>query len=230
MQSSVFLVGKLVHRQEDVRTLPAGPATLSPLIYLQDSPSSRRFLIDSGASVSVFPAPRSSSTSSGVRLLTADGSSLMCSGSWIIPLRFGTHRLPLQLAPVTIPILGAEFLRYFNLLLYISNQRVFSTDLPTSPSTVLPTSPDFVSAPLKANLLTTLKCISDLLIEFPDVVSSDGFTASKPGHGVTHNLLMQPGPPREGVQRRHDPRKNDLRTSGFAELPPGPAKLVSQPQ
>ena len=35
---------------------------------------------------------------------------------------------------------------------------------------------------------------------------------------------------REGVQRRHDPRKNDLRTSGFAELPPVPAKLVSQPQ
>ena len=35
---------------------------------------------------------------------------------------------------------------------------------------------------------------------------------------------------REGVQRRHDPRKNDLRTSGFAELPPGPEKLVSQPQ
>ena len=76
MQSSVFLVRKLVHRQEDVRTLPAGPATSSPLVYLQDSLSSRGFLIDSGASISVFPAPRSSSTSSGVRLLTADGSSL----------------------------------------------------------------------------------------------------------------------------------------------------------
>ena len=35
---------------------------------------------------------------------------------------------------------------------------------------------------------------------------------------------------REGVQRRHDPRKNYLRTSGFAELPPGPAELVSQLQ
>ena len=34
---------------------------------------------------------------------------------------------------------------------------------------------------------------------------------------------------REGVQRHHDPRKNDLRASGFAELPPGPAKLISQP-
>ena len=29
-----------------------------------------------------------------------------------------------------------------------------------------------------------------------------------------------------GGAKRHDPRKNDLRTSGFAELPPGPAKLV----
>ena len=25
------------------------------------------------------------------------------------------------------------------------------------------------------------------------------------------------------MQRRHDPRKNDLRALGFAELPPGPA-------
>ena len=30
-----------------------------------------------------------------------------------------------------------------------------------------------------------------------------------------------------GAERRHDPRKNDLGASGFAELPPGPAKLVS---
>ena len=29
-----------------------------------------------------------------------------------------------------------------------------------------------------------------------------------------------------GGAKRHDPRKNDPRTSGFAELPPGPAKLV----
>ena len=32
------------------------------------------------------------------------------------------------------------------------------------------------------------------------------------------------------MQRRHDPRKNGLRALAFAELPPGPAKLVSQPQ
>ena len=78
VQSSMFLVGKLVLWQEDVRSLPAGPSTPSPLVYLQDSLSSRRFLIDSRASVSVFPAPPSNSRS-GVSLLTADGSSLSCS-------------------------------------------------------------------------------------------------------------------------------------------------------
>ena len=140
----MFLVGKLVFRQEDVRTLPAGPSTSSPLIYLQDSLSSRRFLIDSGASVSVFPDPGSSGGDSGVKLLTADSSSLSCSGSRVIPLRFGSHRFewPFQLAPVAVPILGADFLKHYNLLLDVSNQRVFSADSSTSPSIVLPTSPD----------------------------------------------------------------------------------------
>ena len=154
----MFLVGKIVRQQEDVRTLPAGSSTS----YLQDSLSSRRFLIDSGASVSVFPAPRSSSSSSGVQLLTVDGSYLSCSGSGIIPLRFGNHRFewPFQLAPVAVPILGADFLKHYNLLLDVSNQRVFIADSPTSPSIALPTSSDFTSAPLKANLLATPKCIS----------------------------------------------------------------------
>ena len=198
MQSSLFLVGKLVHRQEDVLTLPAGPSTLSPLIYLQDSLSSRRFFINSGASVSVFPAPRSSSSSSGVKLLTADGSSLSCLGSRVIPLQFGNHRFewPFQLAPVAIPILGANFLKHYNLLLNVSNQRVFSPDSPTSPSIVLPTTLDFKSAPLKANLLATPKCISYLLAEFPDVISPD----------ITHHLLTQPGPPVFAKSRRLDLR------------------------
>ena len=61
----------------------------SSLIYFKDLLSSRRFLVDSRASVSVFPAPPSAS-GSGLQLVTADGST--CSGSRIIPLCFGSHR------------------------------------------------------------------------------------------------------------------------------------------
>ena len=68
--------------------------------------SSRNFLVDSGASVTVFPAPASSS-SSGIRLVTANGSAMTCSGSRIIPLQFGSKRFQwtFQLAPVFVPVL-----------------------------------------------------------------------------------------------------------------------------
>ena len=57
-----------------------------------------------------FLAPVSSSTS-GVKLFTGDRSSLSCSGSRIIPLCFGTCSFEwlFQLAPVSLPILGAGF-------------------------------------------------------------------------------------------------------------------------
>ena len=91
--------------QGDAFSLPVGASGLT-LIYLQDLVSSKRFLVDSDASVSVFPSPPSAS-GFGVRFVTADGSLF---ASRIIPLWFGFHRFdwPFQLAPVSLPILGVE--------------------------------------------------------------------------------------------------------------------------
>ena len=87
MLRPLFLVGKLVGRQVDAFSLPAG-STRSSLVYLLDNLSSQHFLGDSGAFVLVFLAP-ASSTSSGAKHITADGSSVLCSCSRIIPLPFG---------------------------------------------------------------------------------------------------------------------------------------------
>ena len=91
--------------QEVAFSLPASSSS-SSLGYLQDKLSSCRFLGDSRASVSVFPAPASSSTF-GVKLLTADGSSVSCSGSRITPLHFDSYIFdwPFQLALISVPIL-----------------------------------------------------------------------------------------------------------------------------
>ena len=83
----VFLVRKLAGWQRDAFSLPAS-STRSSLVYLLDKLFPRHFLVASRASVSVFPAP-ASSTSSGVKLMTADSSSILCSGSRIIPLHLG---------------------------------------------------------------------------------------------------------------------------------------------
>ena len=49
--------------------------------------------------------------------------------------------------------------------------------------------------------------VKKLLEEFPDVLSSNGFTATKPCHGVRHHLLTNPGPPVFAKPQRLDPEK-----------------------
>ena len=123
MLSSLLLVWKLAGQQKDAFSLPSGASGPS-LIYLQDLLSSCKFLVDSGASLSVFPSP-SLTSGSGVKLVTADSSSLMalslsqwmrltsrlflfCSSSWIGPGRpwLSSQRSCLMLSRSTLPLTG----------------------------------------------------------------------------------------------------------------------------
>ena len=142
----------------------------------------------------MFPSPPSTS-SSRVRSVTADGSSLSCSGSRIIPLRFRPHLFewPIQQAPVSLPITG--FLCHHRLLLDNANQRVFSPTFPGSPEINLASTALSSSSSLRANLLSPPQYISNLLSEYPDVLFTDGFTTSLPRHQIPHHLLTLPGPP-----------------------------------
>ena len=128
MDASVHPAGSSVASSQDEFSSPT-------LLYVQDILSGREFLVDSGASVSVFPGPRSSSVN-GIRLLTADGSSMFCSGSRLIPLRFScgsgskVYTWKFQLAPVPVPLLGADFLKHFNLLVDIKGRKLVHAKKP----------------------------------------------------------------------------------------------------
>ena len=123
--------------------LPAGPPVASApeefcsstLLFLEDILSDREFLVDSGASVSVFPGPWSSSDDR-VRLFTEDGSRMVCSGTGLIPLHFSCSSSSrvftwnFQLASVSVPLLGADFLEHFNLLVDIKGRKSVHADCP----------------------------------------------------------------------------------------------------
>ncbi len=159
--------------------------------------------------MSVFPCLKSSNNSSNsdVKLLTADGSTMYCSGTRIIPLRFGSksYDWKFHLAPVSAPILGADFLRHHHLLVDMAGGRVLES------SSLSNVGESFMSSDdpgfLRAALLSTPECIREMLSDFPDVLSSDGFSASPPRHEVRHHLLTQPGPPVFAKARRLDPDK-----------------------
>ena len=220
LSSTLFLVGKLTDRREGSFSLPAGDSKGSSLIFLQDSLSKRKFLVDSGASVSVFPCSSSSKfrSDSDIKLLTADGSTMYCSGTRIIPLRFGSRSYDwsFHLAPVSTPILGADFLRHHHLLVDMAGRRVLESSTLNGVGESLSSSDD--PGFLRAALLSTPECIRELLSEYPDVLSSDGFTASPPRHSVRHHLLTQPGPPVFAKARRLDPVKLETAKKEFAAM------------
>ena len=111
---------KLVGRQVENHIQPAGsipisvPASVpeeqevccSSLLFLRDILSVRDFLVNFRASVSVFPGPTSAS-SYRVRLLTA--TFLLWPESKVYSWNF-------HLPPVSVPLLGADFLHHFDLL------------------------------------------------------------------------------------------------------------------
>ena len=198
--------GKLVIRQEPVLSVPVGK---SSLVFLHDVLSSRSFLVDTGASVSVFPQSTPgfpSSTPSTHRLQTASGAPLPCFGERLIPLRFGkkSFQWKFLLAPVSTPILGADFLRHFSLLVDIAGKRVLDAVSLDSLSSLPPSSD---SVHLCAHLSAAPTSIRKILADFPEVFSSDGFTASDPKHRVFHDLPTVPGPPVFAKARRLDPEK-----------------------
>ena len=99
---------------------------------MTDSNNGRRFLVDTGAQVSVIPptlvdkrfaTPQES-------LQAANGTSIATYGQRNTILRLGSHSYSARLviADVKRPLLGADFLRRHNLLVDIRGQRLIEAD------------------------------------------------------------------------------------------------------
>ena len=97
----------------------------SCLLYLVDVASSKRYLVDSGSAFSILPYKLSAEPTEP-SLMTADSKPLRCWGRHTCSVRTRTRESPwtFLLAPVAFPILGANFLSNFRLLVDISNKRL----------------------------------------------------------------------------------------------------------
>ena len=81
-----------------------------------------------------------------------------------------------QLAPVSVPLLGADFLGHFNLLVNIKGRKLVHRDCPED--VVIQASPGPEPAFKSVSFLSALREIQELQGKYTDVLSSDGFTAS----------------------------------------------------
>ncbi len=175
------------------------------LFYTRDRVSRRRFLVDTGAEVSVLPASRTdkAATRQGVKLTAANSSCMRTFGKRTISLHFDEWHFQwtFTVADVAQPLLGADFLRAHSLLVDIKGQRLIDSS-------------DFTSISVHSIASTAFQWDSiasaedqyaKLLAEFPDV-TTPAFDNRTAKHGV--NLFIPTtGPPVHSRARRLPPDK-----------------------
>lgn len=150
-------------------------------IFISKIPSNREFLVNTGASCSVFPH-HSSAPPSGPRLLMADGCPTKSWGSRMLPLQFGNPHLefPFLLAAVDRHILEAYFLAESDLLVDSAKRQVFQ---PLAPPVSLTVNTAIASVFILA------PDVSSLLDEFP-AAWKPCLPGKLPGQQAEHVIKM----------------------------------------
>ncbi|CAE1326245.1 unnamed protein product [Acanthosepion pharaonis] len=116
------------NRQRVKATNLAGKAfspKLSRLFYVTDTRNNLRFLVDTGAAISVLPVrDKARQQPFQLRLQAANGSSINTYGTKSLTLNIGMRRdftWNFTVADVQMPILGADFLAHYDLAVRMNN-------------------------------------------------------------------------------------------------------------
>ncbi|XP_061902030.1 uncharacterized protein LOC133649214, partial [Entelurus aequoreus] len=200
--------------QRSVAAVGAGEA--SELLFIADSSSRRRFLVDSGSQVSLLPATDADRATGGCGPLlnAANGSSIDTFGSRLVTVCFHGRKFQWDfiIAAITVPIIGADFLCANGLLVDVANRRLIDA---VSFSTF--TCKAGGLGPLThANYLVSGDVFQRLLADFPSLITP-AFSTADTKHGVEH-FIPTMGPPVFARARRLDAAKSTIAKEEFATM------------
>ena len=196
MRTALRFRGKRPSRPSIVAT--AAGATNS-LLFLVDGHSAKRFLVDTGAAVSVSQASlRDINGGSHMRsLVAANGSNIATYGTRRMNIRLENqyHTWLLILADVKTPLLGADFLQANGLLVDLQSRRLVNATSFAS-STVRQSN----QTSLGLHHVTSDDPYSRLLEQFP-TITRPVFSSKSVRHSVEH-FIQTEGPPVHARARR----------------------------
>ena len=185
------------------------------LLYIHDDCSGLDFLVDTGASISLFPH-QSAGPAGPRRLKQADGSALPSWGRRRFVLQFGGRRFSFKflLAAVDRPILGIDFLYQNKWLVDVPGRQILDSTTLAPIFTVPP--PADICTDLSVALVDAPPAIQRLLDDFPEVCGAS-FNNLKPKHGVEHHIETT-GPPVYAKYRRLDAEKYAAAEAEFLKM------------
>ena len=207
------------------------------LVHIVDELTGRRFLVDTGASYSIWPYS-STSSADGPRLFGPAGQLIQCWGERKMQLQFQGTKFswPFLLAAVDFPIIGVDFLKQHSLMVDPANNRLVSAQGKTFPTMAQPSPPTAsvvtglhlqhtatplpVSAPqpqtTPAQLSRPASNYEALLADFPEVVNASKRLPAV-HHDVVHHIVTT-GPPVSAKFRRLDGEKLAAAKAEFKQL------------
>ena len=195
----------------------AGP-NFSRLFYVKDQNSRTQFLVDTGSEVSVLQPSTVSQKSSidSLTLMTVNDTPIHTFGEQSLTLNLGLRRSLLWIfiiADVQRPILGADFLRHFGLLVDMRQKQLIDETTQLFVQGILTTdsSPQTTFCPK-----TSDNPYLSLLSEFPTLLR-----VSTPDSPVLHNVqhhVETTGPPVSARPRRLAPERYKVAKGEFEHM------------
>ena len=202
MHATLFIPGKRQGQYVDAADVTG--LTPSRLLFVVDSLSSTRFLVDTGAQVSVIPPyPQDKKSPSALTLQAANKTTISTYGTRSRTLNLGLHctfRLVFVVADVTNAILGADFLQHCGLVVDMKQRCLTDTTTSLKVNGVVAAAMSPSPSLLPQNPTNQFEAI---IAEFP-AVTQPCVASQSVKHSVTHHMTTT-GSPVSGRTRRLSP-------------------------
>ncbi|XP_076659997.1 uncharacterized protein LOC143363272 [Halictus rubicundus] len=186
-------------------------------LFVTDRTTKITFMVDTGSDLCVFPRSRVSGARerTAYELYAANGSTITTYGSVRFALNFGLRRdfsWRFVIADVTTPIIGADFLSHYGLLVDMRAKKLIGgvTTL-SAAGRIVTCCADSVKA------ISGESTYHRILAGFPDLTRpSGGHRTAK--HATKHHIRTTPGPPVSCKPRRLAPDKLRIAKAEFVAM------------
>ena len=184
-------------------------------LSVYDRHSNTKYLVDTGAEISVYPTSRLDKTKTATGYLTAaNGTSITIRGKVEKTITVGknkSYKHQFLLADVTRPILGADFFTSNRLIIDLRGKRLLTKDN-------IEIGLKDASFPLSLAGLSLMPSndLKTLLQQFPELTTPN-FDSQINKHGVEHHIVTT-GRPVHAKPRRLDPAKLAMAKSEFLKM------------
>lgn len=194
------------------------PSPTTGRLFVTDRSSKMQFLVDTGSDLCVYPrsALRDRRSRTDYYLCAANGSNIATYGYVNFDLNFGLRRSFIWnfvVADVTKPIIGVDFLNFYNLVVDCRNKCLIDNLTSVTANATIAKCKNVSSV----KVVTGVTRFHKILDEFPEITRPAGRHSTTP-HNTVHHIRTTPGPPVSLPPRRLAPDKLKIAQKEFQSM------------